>query len=359
MLANDLLDQGTDICIAQFCLGLTFKLCIGQLNGNNCSDTFPAIFTGNLVVTFNNAVFHTVSIENAGQSGFEAGLMHTAFGGINFVGKTQNGFIIAIVVLQGNFRTGISLHAAHIDDITMDCRFITVAPGDKLPDTTFIAHGILDNFVLPFIGNADSQTGCQKSLFPHTGMQNLVIINSVIKHLGIRLEGNFRTGFIGLANNRHFLGDMSPGKFHLIDVTFFMHPYPEPLGQSVDDGSTDTMQAAGNLISATAEFTTGMQHSKYNFQCRLTCLRLDVYGDTTTIIGNGNRVTGIDGHSNIFTVSGQSFVNGIIHNFIDQVVQTGRRSRSDIHTGSFSDCFQTFQNLDLLSAIFLCYFHFF
>ena len=358
LIAYDLFNQSTDIGITQFCLGLTFKLGIGQLNGNNGSNTFPAIFTGNLVIALNDTVLCTVGIEYTGQRSFKAGFMHTAFGGIDLVGKAQHGFVVAIVILQRNFCTGITLHAAHIDNIIMDRCLIPVAPGYKFTDTAFIAHGILDCFIGAFIGNADPQTGSQKCLFPHTGMQDLIVINGIIEHLRIRLEGNFRSGLVSFTHDGHFLGDMTPGKLHFIDVAFLIYPYPQPFGQGIYNRRTNTVQTAGNFITATAEFTAGMQHGKYNFQRRLSGLCLDINRDTTTIVGDSNGITGIDGHSNIFTVSGQSFIDRVIHDLIDQVMQTGRGSRTDIHTGTFPHCFQTLQNLDLLRTVFLCYFQF-
>ena len=60
----------------------------------------------------------------------------------------------------------------------------------------------------------------------------------------------------------------------------------------------------------------------------------------------------------MLTVSGQRFVNGVVHDLIDEVVQTGGGGRADIHTGSFPHRFQTLQNLNLLRAVFLCYFRF-
>ena len=59
------------------------------------------------------------------------------------------------------------------------------------------------------------------------------------------------------------------------------------------------MQTTGNLIATTAELTACMQNGKNDFQRRFSGLNLDIDRDTTTIIRNGNGVTGIDGYSNI------------------------------------------------------------
>ena len=137
-----------------------------------------------------------------------------------------------------------------------------------------------------------------------------------------------------------------------------MNPHPQPLAQSVDDGRAHAVQAAGDLITAAAELAAGVEHGIHDLQSRTSGLGLDVHGDTTAVVGDGDGVAGIDGHGNMLTVSGQRFVNGVVHDLIDEVVQTGGGGRTDIHTGSFPHRFQTLQNLNLLRAVFLCYFRF-
>ena len=81
-------------------------------------------------------------------------------------------------------------------------------------------------------------------------------------------------------------------------------------------------------------------------------------GDAAAIVGNGDGVAGVDGDGNVFAVARQGFVNGVIYDLIHQMVQTGGRGGTDIHTGSLPDSLQTLQNLDLRAAIFLGYFCF-
>ena len=55
----------------------------------------------------------------------------------------------------------------------------------------------------------------------------------------------------------------------------------------------------------------------------------------------------MDGHHDIFTVTGQCFVDRVINHFEHHVVQTGAViGVTDIHAGTLTDCVQPFQNLD-------------
>ena len=193
------------------------------------------------------------------------------------------------------------------------CKHITVTinPGNSITVTD-------DGRGIPV--DIQAQTGIQECLFPHALMKHIEGIDHIIKHLRIGLEGNFRTSLFGGADNLHFLGDMATGKLHLIDIAVFIDSGAKPLRQCVNNRCANAMQTTGNLITATAELTAGVKNSENNFQCGLTGLGLDIHGDTTAIVGNGDGVAGIDGHSDVLTVTCQSFVDGVIHDLIDQVM---------------------------------------
>ena len=137
-----------------------------------------------------------------------------------------------------------------------------------------------------------------------------------------------------------------------------MHPHPQPRGQCVDHRRAHAVQAAGDLVAAAAEFTAGVEHRVNHFQGRPSGLRLDIHGNAAAIIGDGDGITGVDGDGNMLTVPGQRLINGVVHDLIHQMVQSGGRGRADVHTGAFPHRFQTLQNLNLLRAIFLCHFCF-
>ena len=82
------------------------------------------------------------------------------------------------------------------------------------------------------------------------------------------------------------------------------------------------MQTAGHLIASAAELAAGMEHRENNLQRRLTGLGLDVHGDTPAVIGDGDGVSGVNGDGDVLAVPRQGLVDGIVHDFIHQVVQT-------------------------------------
>ncbi len=61
----------------------------------------------------------------------------------------------------------------------------------------------------------------------------------------------------------------------------------------------------------------------------------------------------MDGHVDFVAVTGQSFIDGIVHHLIDQMVQTIDPGGADIHGRSFSHRRQALKNLYAVGTILL------
>ena len=235
----------------------------------------------------------------------------------------------------------------------MQGRFGPVEPGGKLPDAALIVHGILLLHAGASVRGGNAKTAVKKRLLPHSGMQNIVVIDQIIENFPVRLEGDGGTRMVRGADDLHFLGDVAARKFHLIDFPVPMDLDRQPLRQSVDNTGADAVETAGNLIAAAAEFTTGVEHCIDNLQRGPSRLGLDIHRDTAAIIGDGNGVALVDGDGNFRAEARQGFINGVVHDLVNQMVQARRGCGADIHTGTFPHRFQTLQDLNLGRVVFL------
>ena len=52
-------------------------------------------------------------------------------------------------------------------------------------------------------------------------------------------------------------------------------------------------------------------------------------------------------------VASQRFINGVVHDLVDQMMQTALTGGADIHTGALAHCLQAFQDLDLAGVVFM------
>ncbi len=272
---------------------------------------------------------------------------------MDVVGEGDNDFAVAVGVLQGHLRHGVVLLPGHVNYIVMDGGLVFVDEGDKLPNASLIAH-----FLPLFLTDAgilhdDFQTCVEEGLLPHPAVKGVVVIDQLLEHFRVRLEHDFRAGVVGGAHHRHLLGHLAPGKLHLIDAAVFVHPNFRPGRAGVDHAGAHAVKTAGDLVAAAAELAASMEHGVDHLQRRFAGLGLNVHGDTTAVVGNGDGVALVDGHMDFVAVACQCLVNGVVHDLIHQVVQTGGAGGTDVHARAFPNSVQSLQHLNFRGAVFV------
>ena len=96
-----------------------------------------------------------------------------------------------------------------------------------------------------------------------------------------------------------------------------------------------------------------MQLRHDDFSCRDALFLVHAHRDAAAIVFDGNRAVRIKLYQNQITMTGQSFINGIVRHFEHHMVQA--RSVigvTDIHSRAFAHCIQAFKDLDRICAIF-------
>ncbi len=248
--------------------------------------------------------------------------MHAALRSVDIVCERQDGLVIAVVILEGQFSHGVVLLAGDIDDSVVEGGLVSVEVGDKLPDPSLVAHGIRDRLLSPGVGDGDVEPGVEEGLLPHTGVEDVVIVlGGVGEHLGVGLKDHLGTRFVGLANDGHLLGHVAPGELYLVDIAVLVDPDLHPFGEGVDHAAANAVKAARDLISAAAELAAGVEHGVYHLQGGTSGLGLDVHGDAPAIVGDLDDVAGQNVHRDVLTVTRQGLINGVVHDLVDQVVQ--------------------------------------
>ena len=61
----------------------------------------------------------------------------------------------------------------------------------------------------------------------------------------------------------------------------------------------------------------------------------------------------MDGDGYLVAPAGESLVDGVVHNLVNEVVKSGFRGRAYVHTRTLSHRFETFQNLNLAFVVFV------
>lgn len=141
-----------------------------------------------------------------------------------------------------------------------------------------------------------------------------------------------------------------------MDVPVLVHFHFQPFGQRVDDGKPDAVQAAGDLVSAAAELAACVQFGQDEFDRRNALLVMDARRDAAPVVFHRAGAVLVDGDTDGVAISRQRFVDGVVDDLLNEMMQAAFIRGPDIHTGALSDRLQPFENLDLFLAVNALYF---
>ena len=208
----------------------------------------------------------------------------------------------------------------------------------------------------PAVPQDYAQSLCQEGHLPHPDFQDIKIkYHRLRKNFLIWHKRNPGTRLLRRTGARLFQRVTYMPSFIplLIDLPFLAYFNLQPLGKRIYHGSTHAMQAAGDLVSPTAEFSSGMQDGKYYLHCRNTRFMINSDRNSPPVVNDGNRIPLVNSDINRITETGQRFIYRIIHDLIDQMMQPSAGCSTYIHSGTFPDSLQPFQNLNLIRTIFM------
>ena len=272
---------------------------------------------------------------------------------MDVVGKGDYDFVIAVVPLQSYLGYAVVLFAGHIYYPVVKGVLVAVYIADEFPDAALIAHLVPLLHARALVLGGYVQAAVQKGLLAHTGVEDVVIVLCILKHLRVGLEAHHRAGVVGLTHNGHAFGYAAPGEFHAVHFAVPVDCHLQPLGKGVDNRSAHAVKTAGDLVAPAAELAAGVEHGVDHLKGGLAGLALNVHGDAAAVIGDADDVPGLYHNFDVAAISGQGLVYGVINNFIHQMVQSGGGGGADIHTRPLAHSLQSFQYLNLTCVVFL------
>src|SRR5690606_2738749 len=122
-------------------------------------------------------------------------------------------------------------------------------------------------------------------------------------------------------------------------------------GVGVDDAGADAVEAAGDLVAAAAELAAGVEDGHDGFDGALAGLLLVIVGYAAAVVVDRAPAVGADDNLDAVAVAGHRFVDGVVDEFFDEVVETGLIGRADVHAGAPADGFEAFQHLDVVGGV--------
>jgi hypothetical protein len=76
-----------------------------------------------------------------------------------------------------------------------------------------------------------------------------------------------------------------------------------------------------------------------------------VDGNAAAIVDDCDGVIDVDDDINFFAIAGESFVDGIVNDFVDEVMQTHLACGADVHCGAKADGLKALEDLDVVASV--------
>ena len=277
--------------------------------------------------------------------------------------KTDLG--VAVVVLQGDVDLDAVAQGLHDDGLVVQDGLAAVEMLDELGD----AAGVAELGAAGFAG-----LGVGGALVGERDFQALVEEGHLAQPLGERVVVELGGGEDGLVGQEVDLGaatlagagflelrcGSALGVALLVGVRrlagFFRTPDFdfELLTERVDATDADAVQAAGDFVVGGVELAAGVQLGEDDLRGRHALAVGQIHhvdGNAAAIVDDGDGVVDVDDDIDFLGVAGESFVDGVVDDLVDEVMQTDLARRADVHGGTEADGLKAFKDLDVFAGV--------
>ncbi len=127
----------------------------------------------------------------------------------------------------------------------------------------------------------------------------------------------------------------------------------ELMAQRIHARHANAVQSAGNFVSRAVELATRMQHSHHHLRGG-NALAVHVHfvdRNATAVIDHGDGIVDVDADVDAIGKSSQRFVNRVVDDFVDQMVQSHVTGRANVHRGTLAHRFHATEHFDRISGV--------
>jgi len=292
-----------------------------------------------------------VGIETAGQGGFKADQVSAALVGVDVVDEGENRLAVAGVVLESQLDDDVVLLRLEEDRARIEDVFVLVEELNEFDDSALVLEFMaLGN---PLVRDRDADAPVEEGQLPEALGQDFEAELRRIEDLVIGPERDLGPGFLCLAD----LLEAGHGNAAFValdeDAAVPLDFQVQAPGQGVDDRDADAVESAGDLVGLVVEFAAGVKDGHDHFGRRLLFFRVHGHRDAATVVEDGHRVVHVDEDLDVLAEAGQGLIDGVVDDFVNQVMEALGAGASDVHRGPFPDRFEAFEDLDAFRRILL------
>ena len=98
------------------------------------------------------------------------------------------------------------------------------------------------------------------------------------------------------------------------------------------------MQAAGDFVAVRIELAAGVQLGHHHLGRGDAFFVVHIHRNTASVIDHGDGIVDVNGDVDLGAITRQGFVYGVVHHFIDQVMQSHLAGGADVHRRPQAHC---------------------
>jgi hypothetical protein len=349
--------------VAQLGLGLPLELRLGQLDRDDRGQALADVLAGEVVfLLLEQLLVARVLVDDRGQRGPEALFVGAALGGVDHVRERVHGLGVGVGPLHRDLDRHAGRVVGELDDRGVDRLLGRVQVADEVADAVGVLVddrarlggrlGDQDLVVIdgglgrPLVGERDPQPPVEERRLLEAARQRLEGPLGGLEDPAVRPERRRGARFLGplAAVQRCHRGAARVALRP--DVAVLAHLDVEPDRERVHHRQADAVQAAGDRVRLAVELAAGVQRGQHDLERRALLDRVLVHRDAAAVVANPDPAVGEQRHLDIGRVAGQRLVHRVVHNLVDQVVQTALAGRSDVHAGTLTDGLKPLEYLD-------------
>ena len=321
---------------------------------------------------FENVVFARVVVEHFRYRALKADFVRAAVRGGNVVYVGINVFAITFGVLNCNRHFEMRFFRFHVKGLVVKHGSAFVEILHVIGNTTLVAERIV--FARAAVeSHTQIVDDYRHALIEIRNVAHTLLYHGIIEFffaenslVGLELDGS--AGAFHLADDGersfhnaafHFaVAHLRRPKFRTIKIAVSLDVNREPLGKSVRDGRTDSVQTARIVVLSVVEFRTCVQLRENHFHTAYLQFRVFVNGNTASVVADSCNVVVQKFDADGVAEAVCHFVDTVVDNLPKDMMHTLAPGRADIHAGTFSDSVETFENVNvprLVRVVLICH----
>src|SRR5215470_1775071 len=352
-IVDDLLDEPLHLGVAELRLGLPFELWIRDAHRDYRGQALADVVTGDPSLEgLEKALGLRVAGDLAGEGRPESREVGATFARVDVVGKGEHVFLVAVVVLQGDFDLDIVLLALEEEHLGMDGRLVLVQVLDELDDPALVEEGV--GALVALVLDDDFQSLVEEGELAQPIRESIEGEGRLLEDLRVRLEANDRAVLRAFFS----LGERTGG--HPVLVALSPHVAAaadlqlQPLAQRVHHRDADSVESAGHLVRGMLELAAGVQHGEDDLGRGLARLLMGVDGNASPVVAHRTGAVRMQDDLDAVAEAAHGLVHGVVDNLVDKVVEPIGPRVADVHGRPLAHGLETLEDLDVACGIGLC-----